>query len=162
MRIEIIPALSADDVACVRALFAEYAATLGVDLGYQGFAAELAGLPGTYAPPGGRLLLARVDGAPAGCVALRPRDATTCEMKRLYVRPDRQGLGLGRRLAEQLIAEARRAGYATMLLDTLPSMHGAQQLYAKLGFVRREPYFASPVAGNVFMELRLAAPDPAG
>lgn len=138
-----------------RRLFEEYAASLGVDLSYQGFAAELAGLPGAYAPPRGRLLLAFARDAAAGCVALRPVDDQTGEMKRLFVRPEQQGLGLGRMLAARAIDEARAIGYSTMLLDTLPSMHGALRLYESLGFVRRQPYFQSPVAGNVFMELRL-------
>lgn len=153
--VQILDANTSEDITAVRRLFEEYAASLGIDLAYQGFAAELAGLPGAYAPPGGRLLLATAGGVPAGCVALRPHDRESCEMKRLYVRPEHQGRGLGRELVVRLIAEASAGGYSTMLLDTLPSMHGAQRLYASLGFVRRAPYFPSPIDGNVFMELRL-------
>lgn len=146
---------SPDEIAAIRQLFAEYAASLDVDLGYQGFAAELAGLPGAYAPPRGRLLLARDDPAAAGCVALRPIDDAICEMKRLFVRPDWQGLGLGRRLVARAVAEARSIGYTSMLLDTLPSMQAALRLYESQGFVRRPAYFQTPIEGNVFMELRL-------
>lgn len=155
VKIEIRAADTAADLAQVRELFSEYARGLGVDLDYQGFPAELAGLPGNYAAPRGRLLLALIAGAPAGCGALRPRHTTTAEIKRLYVRPAWQGHGVGRQLAEHLIAEARRAGYTTLWLDTLPTMQAAQRLYERLGFVRRDPYFDSPVPGNVFMELTL-------
>lgn len=146
-----------EDIAAVRRLFEEYAASLEVDLCFQNFSAELAGLPGAYAPPRGRLLLATEDGPPVACVALRPKTDQAGEMKRLYVRPGHQGRGLGRQLAEQVIAEARVIGYNSLLLDTLPSMQAAIKLYESLGFVRREPYFDSPVAGNVYMELRLKA-----
>jgi GNAT superfamily N-acetyltransferase len=159
VNIQIHPALSSGDLDAIRLLFVEYASSLSIDLGYQGFAAELDELPGAYAPPRGRLLLATVDDEPAGCVALRPRAERIAEMKRLYVRPSRQGLGLGRRLAERVIADAREAGCTLLLLDTLPTTRGALRLYESLGFVRRAPYFASPVAGNVFMELRLAGAD---
>jgi len=125
----IAPAVTADEIAAVRQLFEEYAAGLEVDLCFQNFSAELAALPGSYAPPHGRLLLARVDGAPAGCVALRPQCAHAGEMKRLYVRPDHQGIGLGRRLAERVLGEARAIGYTSLLLDTLPSMGTAIALY---------------------------------
>ena len=152
---KIFPATSIDDIAAVRRLFNAYAASLGIDLSYQGFETELAGLPGNYAPPRGRLLLAVAEDSATGCVALRPIDDQTCEMKRLFVRPERQGSGLGRRLATRVIDEARAIGYTTILLDTLPSMQGALRLYESLGFVRRPPYFQSPIEGNVFMELRL-------
>lgn len=151
----IIEVVSPGDLAAVRRLFEEYAASLKVDLCFQGFAAELAGLPGDYAAPRGRLLLATIDGTPAGCVALRPKGDRRCEMKRLYVSPARQGCGLGRRLAGHVIAEARSLGYASVLLDTLPSMAAAQKLYASLGFVPCAPYYPTPVGGTVFMELRL-------
>jgi len=157
----IAPASSQEEVAAIRQLFEEYAASLDVDLCFQNFSAELAGLPGYYAPPQGRLLLARVDGAPAGCVALRPHDTQSGEMKRLYVRPGQRGSGLGRRLVEQVITEARSIGYTRLLLDSLPSMRTAIGLYESLGFVHREPYFPSPVTGNVYMELRLSR-GPAG
>lgn len=155
MAAEITPAVSPEQLAIVRELFSEYAAGPGVDLGYQNFADELAGLPGIYAPPRGFLLLGWTEGAPGGCVALRPRNDDVAEMKRLYVRPCAQGTGLGRALAERLIEEAKAVGYRTLWLDTLPGMERAQRLYERLGFVRRAPYFDSPVAGNVFMELTL-------
>ena len=151
-------ATSAEEIAVIRRLFGEYADSLDVDLGYQGFAQELAGLPGAYAPPRGQLLLATDESGAAGCVALRPIDGQTCEMKRLFVRPERQGQGVGRMLAARVITEARSIGYATILLDTLPTMQGALRLYESLGFVRRSPYFQTPIAGNVFMELRLGDP----
>jgi len=152
---QIIEVTSADDLAAVRRLFEEYAASLKVDLCFQNFSAELAGLPGDYAAPRGRLLLALVEGRPAGCVALRPKGDRRCEMKRLFVRPGQQGRGLGRKLAGRVIAEARAIGYASMLLDTLPSMETAHKLYASLGFVRRDAYYPTPVGGTVFMELEL-------
>jgi putative acetyltransferase len=124
-------------------------------MSYQGFAAELAGLPGAYAPPRGRLLLALDAGGEAGCVALRPVNEVTCETKRLFVRPSWQGRGLGRALAGRVIAEARTIGYSTLLLDTLPTMHSAIRLYESLGFVRRAPYYPTAPAGTVFMELEL-------
>jgi ribosomal protein S18 acetylase RimI-like enzyme len=138
-----------------RALFLEYEQTLGVDLGYQGFDQEVAGLPGAYARPAGRLLAARVDGGLAGCVALRPVGARVCEMKRLYVRPAARGHGVGRALALAVIGAARDQGYERMRLDTLPQMVEAQKLYESLGFREIEPYYDSPVAGTRFLELEL-------
>jgi putative acetyltransferase len=144
-----------ESLALVRRLFQEYAESLDTDLGFQDFSAELAGLPGGYAPPKGRLLLA-LDGAlPAGCVALRPLEGETCEMKRLYVRPEYRGTGLGQLLVERIIAEAKLAGYRQMRLDTLPGMTAARELYSRLGFRQIAPYRHNPIAGTAFLELTL-------
>ena len=139
----------------VRPLLREYASSLGFPLDFQDFEREVAELPGAYAPPRGALLLARVDGDDAGCVALRPLDAETCEMKRLYVRSAHRGAGLGRLLAEAVVAEARARGYASMRLDTVPGMEAAQALYLRLGFRQTAPYTVNPVPGARFLELEL-------
>jgi putative acetyltransferase len=149
------------DLVAVRELFQEYAAALGVSLCFQGFDEELAGLPGKYAPPGGRLLLAASAGDSAGCVALRPSGPGSCEMKRLYVRPAYRASGLGRLLAERIIHEARNAGYQRMRLDSLPTMQAAIHLYQRLGFQEIAPYTANPVEGAVFLELQLDRPNDA-
>jgi GNAT superfamily N-acetyltransferase len=155
---KIVQAQSERHLRQARGLFEEYAASLGFDLGFQGFADELAGLPGDYAPPRGRLLLAFLAGRPAGCVALRDLGEGICEMKRLYARPEVRGSGLGRALAEAAIAEARGIGYSRMRLDTVPAMQRARDLYHDLGFREIPPYRYNPIPGTAFLELRLDAP----
>jgi putative acetyltransferase len=144
------------DVETARALFIEYQKSLGISLCFQNFDAEVASLPGAYAAPEGRLLVAFVGDRPAGCVALRKLEDGICEMKRLWVRPAFRGTRLGRRLAEAVLAEARAAGYRAIRLDTLPSMREAQALYVSLGFVDIPPYNDHPIEGTRFMEARLA------
>ena len=147
-------------MAVAARLFREYAAALKVDLGYQGFEAELAGLPGAYAPPSGALLLAFADdGQAIGCVAMRPLSQPgICEMKRLHTCPAARGLGIGRALATAAIEAARRAGYRELWLDTLPDMAAAQALYRRLGFEVTDPYYPPPVAGTIFLRKMLAGP----
>lgn len=142
-------------MAAVHGLFLEYANSLGFKLCFQGFDQELATLPGSYAPPEGRLFLARVDGAIAGVVGVRPLDGKRCEMKRLYVRPNSRGLKLGRRLAELAIAEARNIGYGQMVLDTLDKMKEARALYAGLGFHEIPAYYDNPLDGVIYAQLDL-------
>jgi GNAT superfamily N-acetyltransferase len=156
MSIEILVAVEPVQVETVRTLFREYADGLGVDLCFQDFGAELAGMPGAYASPTGRLLLA-VDGEEAlGCVGLRPLgEDRVCEMKRLYARPAARGRGLGRALAERVIGEARAIGYARMRLDTLPTMTAARAMYQTLGFRPIEAYRPNPVPGTLYLELAL-------
>ena len=154
----IAPALDAASVAVIRSLFLEYGASLDVDLAYQSFPEEVATLPGDYAPPRGCLLLAREGPDALACVGVRPLDGEVCEMKRLYVRPESRGSGIGRELAFAAIAFARTTGFRAMRLDTLPSMTSAQALYDVLGFRDIAPYRFSPVAGTRFMELDLVAP----
>jgi ribosomal protein S18 acetylase RimI-like enzyme len=142
---------SPDDLRAIAGLFLQYAASLPIDLGYQDFDAELAALPGKYAPPQGELLLARSpQGDPLGCVALRPLEPTgVCEMKRMFVLPAGRGLGLGRALAEAIIGEARARGYRQIWMDTLPSLTTAIGLYARLGFQPIAPYYPPPYPENV-------------
>ncbi len=147
---------SPQQIAALRGLFLEYAQSLGFSLCFQSFDKELAGLPGDYTPPQGRLLLATHEGAPAGCVALHKLDSTICEMKRLYVRPQFRGKGLGRELAERVIADARQIGYSQLRLDTVePMMRAAVVMYRQLGFREIPPYRENPIEGALYMELEL-------
>ena len=147
---------SAAQLAQARELFLEYAKSLNFDLCFQNFDKELAGLPGDYAPPEGRLLLAEYQGQMAGCVALHKLGANICEMKRLYSRPQFRGKGVGRALAEQVIAEARSIGYTRMRLDTVaPVMQDAVAMYRRFGFKEIAPYRLNPIAGTLYMELEL-------
>ncbi len=158
---EIIQAHSANDISHARELFKEYEAWLEVDLCFQSFEKELAELPGKYAPPDGRLLLAIDNGKVAGCAAVRKIDDGICEIKRLFVRDESRGRGLGRKLAEAIIREARQIGYERMRLDTLPpKMNGAIALYRSLGFKEIAPYYDNPVPGAKVMELDLGLSSP--
>jgi len=148
---------TAEALTSVRLLFAEYVAALGVDLSFQQFEQELAGLPGAYAAPAGCLLLAYCGGQLAGCGALRPLSGDIAEMKRLYVRLAFRGQNLGCTLAEALIKAARQRGYARLRLDTLPSMQSARALYAQLGFQEIPPYCHNPISGTAFLELDLSS-----
>jgi putative acetyltransferase len=152
----ITDAESAAQIAQGRELFLEYAHSLGFSLCFQSFDQELAGLPGDYAPPDGRLLLAEYEGRLAGCVALHRLEAEICEMKRLYLRPQFRGKGVGRALAEKVIGEARSIGYRKMRLDTVePIMKDAVAMYRRLGFREIKPYRVNPIAGAMYMELKL-------
>ncbi|MGH9343070.1 MAG: GNAT family N-acetyltransferase [Terriglobia bacterium] len=157
MEISIIQATSEAEIGEARSLFKEYAASLNFSLCFQNFAHELASLPGSYAPPSGRLLLAKVAGRAAGCAALRRMDSQTGELKRLYVRPEFRGQGIGRTLTKKIIEEARERRYFRLRLDTLDSMAEAQSLYRSLGFAQIEPYRINPtgVGDAVCMELAL-------
>lgn len=154
---EIRAAQFPEHVELVRAIFREYAASLGIDLDFQDFDAELNGLPGKYAPPNGNVFLAWSDGAVIGSVAMRALDNNICEMKRLYVRPAGRGQQLGKQLALRIIQAASEAGYSKMRLDTLPDMVAAQRLYASLGFRAIPAYVYNPVEGTKFLELDLTA-----
>ena len=158
-RIELVSADTPARIAATRAIFKEYAQSLDIDLCFQNFEAELAELPGVYAPPSGQLLLALVDGELAGCGALRGLaecdHANACEMKRLFVRPAFRRFGLGRTLAQQLLDDARDNGYSSMLLDTLDEMEAARELYASLGFEEVAPYYFNPIAGAHYLKADL-------
>jgi putative acetyltransferase len=154
--VTILQASSPPQIAQARELFLEYASSLGFSLCFQNFDAELAGLPGDYAPPEGRLLLSEYEGQLAGCSALHKLEADICEMKRLYLRPQFRGKGLGRVMAERLIAEAREVGYQRMRLDTVgPVMKDAVAMYRRLGFKEIAAYRENPMAGTLYMELEL-------
>jgi len=150
---QIVPAHDANHLPTVRELFREYAADTGLDLCFQGFAEELADLPGQYAPPAGRLLLAKCDGWPAACGAVRKIAPGICEMKRLYVRPSFRGRGIGRALAAALVQSARDTGYRAMKLDTLASMKAAVALYQSLGFRPTRAYYQNPLPDVLYFEL---------
>jgi putative acetyltransferase len=154
--LSVVQAESPAQIAQACELFLEYVQSLGFSLCFQNFDKELAGLPGDYAPPEGRLLLAEYEGEVAGCVALHALEPDICEMKRLYLRPQFRGKGRGRALAERIIADARLIGYRRMRLDTVePVMKDAVAMYRKLGFKEIDPYCANPVAGALYMELEL-------
>ncbi len=157
--IEIRLAETPADMAALRDLFSEYQTDIGIDLCFQGFSEELASLPGDYAPPGGALLLATVDGQPAGCCALRPLLNTdhldACEMKRLFVRRAFRGFGLGRLLVERIMTLGHLAGYTTILLDTLTDMEAARALYQEAGFEEVAPYYHNPIPGAHYLKADL-------
>lgn len=155
MMIGIRDALTAGEVGEAGRLMREYADGLGVDLCFQGFDAELAGLPGDYVRPAGRLMVAWRGMEAVGCVAIRPLSAGDCEMKRLYVRPDARVCGTGRLLVEAACDAARHAGYARICLDTLPTMHAAQALYRSLGFHEIDAYTHNPIPGAKYLALGL-------
>jgi ribosomal protein S18 acetylase RimI-like enzyme len=158
-QIQLITPSDASALEATREIFREYAEGLGVDLCFQDFETELATLPGEYAEPRGALRLALVDGALAGCCALRPLDTVdypnASEMKRLYVRKAFRGFGLGRQLAEAILDAAREAGYNCVLLDTLDDMEAARALYEELGFVDIPPYYHNPIAGAHYLKVDL-------
>ena len=146
------------DIDLAHTLFEEYAAGLGISLCFQNFDQELANLPGDYAPPSGRLLIARVGGEVAGCIALRRQDESVCEMKRLYLRPNFRRKGLGGKMVETILTEAKQIGYSRMRLDTLPGrMDKAISLYRSIGFKEIAPYYDNPVADVLYMELVLGS-----
>lgn len=154
-RISLGPVSDPAGYAAALALIQAYIASLDMDLAFQDVDTELADLPGSYGPPGGCLLLAWVDGRPAGCVGVRPFAGDICELKRLYVSPAQRGLNLGVRLCKGAIAQARRLGYRAMRLDTLPSQQAAHALYSRLGFRPIPPYRGNPVPGTQYLELVL-------
>jgi putative acetyltransferase len=154
-RTQIVPAVGPGQMEIIRALFREYAASAGDGFCFKGFEEELAGLPGEYAPPGGLLYLALVKGEPAGCLGMRKIGEDICEMKRLYVRPLYRGQGIGRKLARELVKEARKLGYSRIRLDTMPYMKRARALYYAMGFKPIDSYRPDPVPGALCFELKL-------
>jgi putative acetyltransferase len=155
---EIIQAQTVTEMGAVRDLFVEYAQSLGFSLCFQGFDVELAHLPGDYSPPRGRLLLARIDGQPAGCVGLHAFSADIAEIKRLYVKPEFRGHRLGRQLADKAIAEARKIGYTRLRLDTIEEkMKTAVAMYRAMGFREIAPYRENPIASALYMELDISS-----
>jgi len=154
---QIVDAVSAEQLEQVRRLFEEYWASFGFTPCFQNFAGELAALPGDYSPPGGRLALALVEDQPAGCAALRRIDGERCEFKRLFVRPPFRGLGLGRQLLAWIVAEARAAGYRQAVCDTMPAMADALRMYQRAGFERTEAYSGHPTPGAIFLRLALSS-----
>ena len=155
LMLKILQAHTGENLKVIKMLFEEYANSLDFDLGFQDFDKELANFPGDYAPPKGCLLLAKHEGKVASCVALRELSDGVCEMKRLYVKPQFRGLGIGRALAEAVIQEAQKIGYTRIRLDTAPSMHEARALYMSLRFKEISPYRYNPIEGAEFMELSL-------
>ena len=152
---EIVCVQNGEHLAQVRSLFEEYWASFGFTPCFQNFGAEVESLPGPYAPPGGRLALAAAEGEAAGCAALKRFDAERCEAKRLYVRPQFRGTGLGRALLDFIVAEARAAGYRELLGDTMPVMQQALEMYRRAGFEVTGPYAPDPTPGAIFLRLRL-------
>jgi putative acetyltransferase len=154
--VSIRPAITSDDLVIIRELFLEYANSLGFSLCFQGFDKELERLPGEYAPPDGRLYIAELNGQPAGCIAVKKREEGVCEMKRLYLRDAFRGHGIGRKLAERIIEDAKAIGYRKMVLDTIEDkMIVAVGLYRSLGFEKRDAYYNNPIQGALYMELEL-------
>ena len=153
--LRVLQAETGKNLEYIRTIFEEYAASLDFDLDFQNFREELDSLPGEYASPDGSLLIAMYEDKPAGCIALRKLSHGICEMKRLYVKPQFRGLGIGRTLTEAIIAEAKQIRYTRMRLDTVPSMEKARALYVSLGFKKINPYRYNPIEGSQFMELAL-------
>lgn len=157
--IQLVTPASTEDLAATSGVFREYAISLGFDLCFQDFEGEIANLPGDYAPPRGALLVAKIDGAIAGCCALRPLDSSdyvnAAEMKRLYVHPAFRRLGLGRQLVEAILDAALMAGYDSVLLDTLDDMEIARAMYEELGFKEIPPYYHNPLAGAHYLKVDL-------
>lgn len=156
MVVNIQPVQTKVEIDLIRHLFREYQTFLDVDLCFQGFEKELAGLPGKYSPPDGELLLGLIDEQAVGCVALRKLEDGICEMKRLYVQPNARGTGLGKKLVVEIISCARQRGYALMRLDTLDTLTEAMSLYRSFGFRQVEPYYDNPLPGAVYWELKLS------